>query len=420
MIPLGWVTGAVGLTVMTDGVPGALGDRCWIAVNPPVPADIVGFREGGAVLMPLGPVRGLTPGARVLGTGRPGLIPDPRAAGGRVVDGLGRPRDGGPPLTARCALDAHTPSLAGRRDYPGPWHTGIRVIDTLVTLAEGQRVGIFAGPGVGKSTLLHDLLAHATYDWAVVGLIGERGREAAAFWRQLDAATRRRTTTVVATADDPPLLRLHAMDLVTRWAAMAATGGAHVVLVVDSVTRAAQAAREVGLSIGEPAAARGYPPSLFARLPQWFEQAGAFADGTVTGLYTVLLDADDPDDPVGDAVRGLLDGHVMLDRGRAERQAFPAIDPLRSLSRPQPELLTSDQQAWVRSARAALGQARDLEDLVAVGAYQAGRDPRVDRALRQAQALQAWAIQPSGVTEAWADSWASLRGLLESEGGGRV
>ena len=413
-LPLAWVTGAVGLTVLTDGVPGALGDRCWIDGAIPTPADIVGFRADGAVLMPLAPLQGLRPGARVVGCGRPGGLPSPGAARGRVLDGIGRPRDAGPAVRhGDLPRQAETPPLALRRAYPGPWVTGIRVLDALVTLARGQRVGIFAGPGVGKTTLLHDLLAHATYDLAVVGLIGERGREAAAFWRGLPADTRRRTATVLATADDPPLMRLHAMDVAARWAAAAAWDGANVLLIVDSVTRAAHAAREVGLATGEPAAARGYPPSLFARLPRWFEQAGAFAAGTVTALYTVLLDADDPDDPVGDAVRGLLDGHIVLDRQRAERHAFPAVDPLRSLSRPQLDLLNPTQQALVRTAREALGRAAELQDMVAVGAYQPGRDPSVDQALRRAAAVQEWSRQPSGESTSWEETWRQLSQLLQ-------
>lgn len=415
MVPLAWVRGVVGLTITTQGVPGQLGDRCWIQVpDGPVAADIVGFPTAdSAVLMPLAPVAGLRPDHVVVGTGAPGTLPDWTAICGRLVDGVGHPRDGAGPVDGRrIPLASPPPTLPDRRPLNTPWETGIRVIDTFTTLALGQRIGIFAGPGVGKSTLLLELLQQASYDIAVVALIGERGREAAAFWQALPPTTRARTLVVVALADDPPLLRLLAVEAATRWAEAAMREGHRTVLVVDSVTRAAHAAREVGLAIDEPPTARGYPPSLFARMPRWFERAGAFRTGTLTALYTVLLDADDPEDPIGDAVRGLLDGHLVLDRARAERRAFPAVDPLRSLSRVQEDLLTPAQQDAVATARQALSRAGELEDAVLVGAYRQGADPGVDRALARAAALEEWLIQPRGTVSPWATTWQSLQSLL--------
>ncbi len=413
-LPCAWVQSLVGLTVTTEGIPGEMGDRCWIeAPRGPVPAEIVGFARDSAVLMPLGPLDGLRPECRVIGTGGPGTLPHWEVVRGRLVNGIGMVRDQGLPLMGpRIPLASAPPAITDRRPLDTPWVTGLRILDVFATLALGQRVGIFAGPGVGKSTLLLNLLQQAPYDVAVVALVGERGREAAAFWQALDPSTRARTITVVALSDDPPLQRLAAVDAATRWAEAAARAGHRTVLVVDSITRAAHAAREVGLATGEPATARGYPPSLFNRLPRWFERAGAFRAGTLTALYTVLLDADDPDDPIGDAVRGLLDGHVVLDRARAERRAFPAVDPLRSLSRAQDDLLSPDARALLGRARHALSRAAELEDMVTVGAYQRGRDPALDAVLDQARVLDRWVIQERGTVSAWETTWTELAQIL--------
>ncbi|MGC8489104.1 MAG: hypothetical protein ACP5QO_12940 [Clostridia bacterium] len=414
VVPCAWVSSVAGLTITTEGVPGQLGDRCWIETpRSAVPAEIVGFGRASAVLMPLGPVDGLRPDCRVIGTGAPGTLPLWEAVRGRLVNGIGGVRDGGARVVGpRLPLMSPPPAITDRRPLTTPWVTGLRILDVFATLAFGQRVGIFAGPGVGKSTLLLDLLSQAPYDVAVVALIGERGREAAAFWQALTPHTRSRTITVVALSDDPPLQRLAAVDAAHRWAEAATEAGQRTLLVVDSITRAAHAAREVGLATGEPPTARGYPPSLFNRLPRWFERAGAFRTGTCTALYTVLLDADDPEDPVGDAVRGLLDGHILLDRERAERRAFPAVDPLKSLSRAQDDLLNATQRTLVTQARRALSRAQDLEDMVAVGAYQRGRDPALDTLLDQAQALNDWVIQERAVVSGWNSTWEDLARLV--------
>lgn len=378
-----------------------------------VPAEIVGFQDRRqAVCLPLAPLEAVPAGALVVGTGAGWSIPVGPVCLGRMVDGLGMAVDDGPPLRGPRAAVRQTPlSPLQRRPIDTPFWTGIRVVDTVATWGIGQRMGIYAGAGVGKTTLLQQILAQADFDCAVVALIGERGREAAEFWAGLTPQARQRLTVWVATADQPPLLRLRTLEHATRCAEAWRDAGRHVLLLVDSLTRAAHAAREVGLAAGEPPTARGYPPSLYARMPQWFERAGRTATGAITACYTVLLDGDDPEDPVADAAHSLLDGALYLDRRRAERQQFPALDPLRSISRLQPDLIPREQWALVGQLRDALGRAQDAQDLVAVGAYRPGADPGLDHALALSGAYTTWAQQAS---DEWVDpaaGWETLAAL---------
>jgi len=411
---IGSVISSIGLKLVIDGVPGALGDLVYLAPptgnTPSTWAEIVGFQHPSqALCMLLTPMGRLSPDHLVIGTGHPITVPTGARTLGRMMNGLGMPIDGGFPI-AGVQVPITAPPIAPlrRRPITTVFHTGVRIIDGLFTLGVGQRCGIFAGAGVGKTTLLQQILANAQYDVAVVALIGERGREVSEFWTTLTPAARRHTITIVATSDQPPLLRLRTLATANRLAESWRDTGAHVLLVVDSLTRAAHAAREVGLTTGELPTARGYPPSFFATLPQWFERAGAMQDGAITGLYTVLLDADDTAEPVADAVRGLIDGGLYLDRTLAERHHFPAIHPLQSLSRLQPDLITPAQWALVGAIRHALARVAETADLVSLGAYHAGTDPDLDQALAFQAVFGPWAQQATAEATDPATVWTSL------------
>ncbi|CAB1128012.1 flagellar-specific ATPase subunit of export apparatus [Candidatus Hydrogenisulfobacillus filiaventi] len=381
--PIGWVEEVVGLGVVSEGPRRAIGDAVRIrpAGGGELPAEVIGFRPGGRLLLlPLGEAAGLEAGDVVRADG-PLRVPVGSGIRGRLLDGLGRPLDGGPPWGARVPLAGRPPAPLERRPIREPLWTGVAAIDALLTLGRGQRIGIFAGAGVGKTTLMHQILEGTAADLAVVALVGERGREVAEFYQSLDASRRDRIVVVATTAAEPPLLRLKAVETATRMAEAARDQGLQVLLLVDSLTRVAMAAREVGLAAGEPPSARGYPPSVFAMLPRLFERAGATARGSITAVYTVLLDGDDPDDPVSDAVRGLLDGGIYLARELAERHQFPAIDLTRSLSRVMPAVVPAAQWEVAGEVRRLLSRFERARDLVELGAYRPGRDAELDRAL---------------------------------------
>ena len=407
---------ALGLTILTQGIPGPLGTLCEIqTAAQTVAAEVVGFREQlQAVLMPLGPLTQLTPGDPVFGGAASDLIPAGEDVLGRFLDGLGQPLDGAPlHATERrsWALEPLRPS--DRRGIATPWDTGIAILDTLLTLGQGQRIGVFAGAGLGKTTLLHQILRQSDYDIAVVALIGERGREAAEFWQRLAPESRPKTVVVCATAEQPPLVRVHALDTALTIANSLTKPGRHLLLVVDSMTRVAHAVREVAVAAGELPTARGYPPSLFARLPQWIERAGATCFGTITALYTVLLEADDMADPIGDAIRGLVDGHIILSRPLADQHHFPAIDPLQSLSRLQSDFIDGAHWALVGAVRRALSLARDAEDLRALGAYHRGADPLRDAAIRLSDRFSEWSCQSFYEVRDPHESWKELAAILK-------
>ncbi len=407
---------ALGLTILTQGIPGPLGTLCEIhTATQTVAAEVVGFREQlQAVLMPLGTLTQLTPGDPVIGGAASDMIPAGEDVLGRFLDGLGQPLDGAPlHATVRRSWSLEPLKPNDRRGITTPWDTGISILDTLLTLGQGQRVGIFAGAGLGKTTLLHQILRQSDYDIAVVALIGERGREAAEFWQRLAVDARPKTVVVCATAEQPPLVRVHALDTALAIADSLASSGKHLLLVVDSMTRVAHAVREVAVAAGELPTARGYPPSLFARLPQWIERAGATCFGTITALYTILLEADDMADPIGDAIRGLVDGHIILSRVLADQHRFPAIDPLQSLSRLQSDFIAEDQWSLVGTVRRALSLARDAEDLRALGAYHMGADPLRDAALRLSDRFNAWSPQSFYEFRDPKKSWGDLAAIVQ-------
>ena len=359
----------------------------------PLEAEVVGFRGGTASLLPLGDAAGVALGAEVAARGNPSGVGVGPALLGRVLDGLGRPLDGAPLPAglARWAVDRPPPNPLARPPVRAPLETGVRAVDALLAVGEGQRVGIFAGSGVGKSTLLGQLARGAAAEVNVVALVGERGREVREFLEEsLGAEGLARSVVVVATSDAPPLVRLRAAHVATAIAEwFADVEGRRVLLLLDSVTRFARAQREVGLAAGEPPARQGYPPSVFAALPRLLERTGPRPRGVITAFYTVLVAGSDLEEPIADEVRGILDGHVVLDRRIAERGRFPAIDPLASLSRLMPRVALPTQLEHAARARALLAAHERVRDLVALGAYVRGGDPEADEALARIGALEA-------------------------------
>lgn len=357
----------------------------------PLLAEVVGFELDDATLLPLGDPRGVGPDDAVRPTGRPLAVRAGDDLLGRVLDGLGRPIDGGPPPTgAPWPVMRPAPPPLERARIARPLVTGVRAIDGLMTLGEGQRVGLFAGSGVGKSSLLGRIARHADADVVVVGLVGERGREVRELLEDcLGPEGRARAVVVVATSDAPALVRVRSAWVATAIAEHFRERGLRVLLLMDSVTRFARAAREVGLAAGEPPARRGYPPSVFAALPKLLERAGTSAQGAITGVYTVLVEGGDLDEPVADEARGILDGHVVLDRELAARGRWPAIDPLRSLSRVMDRVTPPEHVEAARALRAHLAIYEAKRDLVLLGAY-GGGDRRLDAALARIDAIEAF------------------------------
>ncbi|WP_029430787.1 FliI/YscN family ATPase [Blastococcus sp. URHD0036] len=415
----GSVVGAMGLTLSVEGVGAAVGDL--VEVNPGAKgllAEVVAVGRDRLTCMPLGELGGVQSGAPVRTTGMPLQVPVGPALLGRVLDGLGRPIDGGPSLGAGVHwvdLASETPHALSRRRVDEALPVGVRALDTLVPVGKGQRLGIFAGSGVGKSTLLAQITRGTQADVRVIALIGERGREVKEFLEEnLGEEGLARTVVVVATSDEPPLVRLKAAFVATRIAEGFRDQGRDVLLLMDSITRTAMAQREVGLSAGEPPATRGYPPSVFAMMPKLLEKAGPGAVGSITGLYTVLVEGDDHNEPIADTARSILDGHVVLTRKLATIGHFPAIDVLESISRVAGAVVPAAQMADAREARRLLGSLRDVKELIEIGAYQAGSDPLVDRARALSPALDAFLRQSMDDTTSTAEAWDRLHGIVTS------
>jgi flagellum-specific ATP synthase len=417
--PLGKVGDTVGLALEVTGLQAAVGDVCEVGTGgPPLRAEVVGFRAGRLLLMPLGDLSGIRPGAPVVATGRPLTVPCGSSLLGRVINAFGEPLDERGPIEAGARpMHASPPPVMGRQRIAQPLTTGIRAIDALVPIGRGQRIGIFAGSGVGKSVLLGSLAHGAEADVNVIALIGERGREVREFIeRDLGPDGLARSVVVVATSNEPPLVRRQAAFTATAVAESFRDTGRTVFLMMDSLTRFAMAQREIGLAVGEPPATRGYPPSVFALLPRLLERAGTTAHaGSVTGLYTVLVEADDLNDPVGDTARSILDGHLVLSRELAAANHYPAIDVLQSISRLLGDLLTPEQVAAAGRIREHLATYRDARDLVAIGAYVRGSSARIDAALDAVDAITAFLRQ--GRDESCARS-ETFRRLLALAGAG--
>ena len=364
----------------------------------PLACEVVGFDGAQAIAMPLGVLAGVGPDDDVESTGEPFSVLVGEGLLGRVVDGLGRPLDGAGPLAGTPAVvDADPPQALQRRPIERPLGTGVRVIDGMLTLGEGQRMGLFAGSGVGKSTLLGAIARGADADAVVVALVGERGREVGEFLeRSLGPEGRKKSVVVVATSDAAPLERLRAAQVATTYAESFRDRGARVLLLVDSVTRFARAQREVGLAAGEPPARRGYPPSVFAMLPRLLERSGQGprgSAGTITAIYTVLVEGGDLDEPIADEVRGILDGHLVLDRQIAARGHYPAVDVGGSLSRVMESIVTEPHRRAARRLRELSARFEAKRDLIALGAYAKGSDRELDEAIARMPKVEAFLRQ---------------------------
>ena len=382
----GRVLTVIGLVIEATGLQAAVGERCTIEPGrrlEPVPAEVVGFRDGRTLLMPLGEMSGIAPGNRVLASGAAFELAVGEELLGRVLDGLGNPIDGGLPLqsTAHRPAAGDPPDSLSRTRIETRLPLGVRALDTLVPCGRGQRLGIFAGSGVGKSSLLGMIARSSQADVNVICLVGERGREVREFVERDLGSGLGRSVVVVATSDQPALVRIKAAFVATTIAEAFRDTGRDVLLMVDSITRFAMAQREVGLAIGEPPTARGYTPSVFATLPRLLERAGTAERGSITGLYTVLVEGDDMNEPVADAARSILDGHCVLTRELAHRNHYPAIDILSSVSRLVTEVVSSEVQSAGGALREALALLRANEDLISIGAYAAGTNPRIDAAI---------------------------------------
>jgi flagellum-specific ATP synthase len=416
----GRIVRMVGMKLEAEGCDGAIGERCRIiSQQARVDAEIVGFAEGRLVLMPEGEVTGLQLGARVRPLGEHASVSVGEGLLGRVLDGAGAFLDGGP----RAICDHGVPLRAqalnplDRRPITEPLDTGVRAINGLLTVGKGQRLGLFAGSGVGKSTLLGMMTRYAQADVIVVALIGERGREVREFIEDILGPHGLARAIVVATpADHPPLMRIHGAWRATAIAEHFRDQGKDVLLLMDSLTRFAQAQREMGLAIGEPPVAKGYPPSVFSLLPNLVERAGNGRQGSITGIYTVLVEGDDHNDPIADAARAILDGHIVLSRREAESGLFPAIDIEASVSRAMTRLTDARQQGLARALRELYSVYGQNRDLINIGAYEQGSDPVIDRAIRAREPLRAFVRQDQAIPVSMGESLRDLHALASLAG----
>jgi flagellum-specific ATP synthase len=422
----GSLTRMIGLTLEAMGCQASIGDYCDVIAGDGsrVESEVVGFAGDRLFLMPTGDAHGLGPNARVVPRQRAGTVRVGPQLLGRIVDGAAVPLDGLGPLDceATVRLTGRPINPLQRQPISEPLDVGVRSINSLLTIGRGQRVGLFAGSGVGKSVLLGMMARYTSADVIVVGLIGERGREVKEFVERILGPKDRRRAVVVATpADHPPLMRLHGAWLATAVAEYFRDQGLSVLLLMDSLTRFAQAQREIGLAIGEAPATKGYPPSVFARLPQLVERAGNGAEGSgsITAFYTVLTEGDDHNDPIADAARAILDGHIVLSRRIAESGHYPAIDVEASISRAMHEIASPQQVQTARQFRQTLSTYQQNRDLIAIGAYARGSDPRIDAAIALWPRMQRFLQQDLQERADFAASLTALQATLaESDAGG--
>ncbi|MFC2768163.1 MAG: flagellar protein export ATPase FliI [Mitsuokella sp.] len=401
----GKVTQVIGLVIESQGPTVSVGELCYVSSHfsnvPPVPAEVVGFREGYVMLMPVGEMQGIGPGCEVVSAQKTLKVKVGDELLGRVLDGLGNPMDGKGPILSHTEypLQAPPPDPLERPRIHENLYVGVRAIDGLITMGDGQRIGIMAGSGVGKSTLLSMIARNTEADISVIALVGERGREVRDFIeRDLGEEGMKRSVVVVATSDQPALVRIKGAMTATAIAEYFRDQGRRVVLMMDSVTRFAMAQREVGLTIGEPPATRGYTPSVFAMLPRLLERAGTSAKGSITGIYTVLVDGDDMNEPIADAVRSILDGHIVLSRHIAAQNHFPAIDVMTSVSRVMNEVVSPEHLKAAQQMRQLMAVYRDAEDLIHIGAYVKGSSAKIDEAIAKIDGINEFLCQ--GIYEA--------------------
>jgi len=410
----GRVSKAVGMLIDASGIQAHVGELCELVTpgEPPLLAEVVGFRDNTAILTPLGPITGISALTEVLPTGRGHVCPVGAGLLGRVLDALGQPIDEKGPLKTRTLLPVHREPVSplARRMIEAPLPTGIRAVDSLLTLGEGQRVGVFAPPGVGKSTLLGMLARGATADVNVIALIGERGREVKEFIEHnLGAEGLAKTVMVVSTSDRPPMERIKSAYVATTIAEHFRDQGKKVLLLVDSLTRFARAQREIGLASGEPPTRRSYPPSIFSMLPQLLERAGQGRTGSITAVYSVLTEGDEESDPIAEEVRSILDGHIVLSRKVAAANRYPAIDVLASISRVMPLVTSREHRAAAAHFRGLLAKYQEMELLVQIGEYKAGADALADEAIGARPATLEFLSQPPDASLPYAQSVEVLR-----------
>ena len=396
----GKVTQVIGLVIESSGPTVSVGELCYVSSHfagvQPIPAEVVGFREGYVMLMPVGAMQGIGPGCEVVSAQKTLKVKVGPELLGRVLDGLGHPMDEKGPLLCKreYPLQANPPAPLTRPRINESLYVGVRAIDGLITMGEGQRIGIMAGSGVGKSTLLSMIARNTEADVSVIALVGERGREVRDFIeRDLGEEGMKRAVVVVATSDQPALVRIKGAMTATAIAEYFRDQGKKVILMMDSVTRFAMAQREVGLTIGEPPATRGYTPSVFAMLPRLLERAGTSENGSITGIYTVLVDGDDMNEPIADAVRSILDGHIVLSRNIAAQNHFPAIDIMPSVSRVMNEVVSPEHLKAAQQMRQLMAVYRDAEDLIHIGAYVKGSSAKIDESIQKIDSINEFLCQ---------------------------
>lgn len=411
----GTVTDVTGYVIESNGPASRIGGFCEIQTSSgrAIRTQVIGFRNGRILSMPLEEIDGLEPGNPIYGRADDGQLAVGPGMLGRVLDGFGQPIDGGPPIEAeaRYELYAAPPGPLEREHINQQLVTGVRVIDSMLPCGLGQRLGLFGGSGVGKSTLLGAMSRQNSADVTVIALIGERNREVRGFLEhELGEEGRRRSVVVCATSDRPAPLRIRAANVALATAEYFRDQGANVLLVIDSVTRLAMAQREIGLASGEPPSQKGYTPSVFAMLPKIFERAGNFRKGSITGFFTVLVEGDDFNEPIADAVRGILDGHIILSRDLGAMGHYPAIDVLQSISRVATTVATKEQLAAARKIREALACYQTSEDLIQLGAYVSGSNPKLDTSIKARDGIMRFLRQGA---EEKSELDATLHGLTQ-------
>ena len=415
----GKVSRVIGLTIESRGPAVRLGETCHIypiKSKDPVLAEVVGFKEDTVLLMPLGEMEGIGPGSMVIATGNTLEVDVGEQLLGRILDGMGNPIDDfePPSLNYSYPVNNQPPNPLSRTKITEPLPLGVKAIDGFLTCGRGQRIGIFAGSGVGKSTLLGMIARNTLADINVIALIGERGREVKEFIdNDLEEEGLKKSVVIVVTSDQPPLVRMKGALLATSIAEYFRDCGKNVVLMMDSLTRFSMAQREVGLAIGEPPVTKGYTPSVFAVLPKLLERAGNSSKGSITGLYTVLVDGDDMNEPIADAVRGILDGHIVLSRNLANKNHYPAIDILASVSRVMPNIVDKEHIDIVGRIKDLMATYRDSEDLINIGAYIKGTNKKVDMAIEKIEIINEFLRQGIHDRLTFDEVVELLRGILD-------
>jgi flagellum-specific ATP synthase len=410
----GKVCQVIGLVIESDGPAVSIGENCIIengSCTDPVRCEVVGFKDDKVLLMPLGEVSGISPGSRVVATREPFVVAVGHELLGRIVNGVGRPMDGKGPIVANAKrkVAQSAPDPLRRQRITKPLPTGIRAVDAMLTCGRGQRVGIFSGSGIGKSVLLGMIARNSEADVNVIALVGERGREVRDFLdKDLKAEGLKKSVVVAVTSDQASLVRVKGAMTATAIAEYFRDLGLDVMLMMDSITRVAMAQREIGLAIGEPPTSKGYTPSVFAMLPRLLERSGTSEVGSITGLYTVLVEGDDMTEPIADAVRSILDGHIVLSRKLANQNHYPAVDVLESVSRLMIDVVSEDHHDSANKIREILATYRDSEDLINIGAYNKGTNPKIDLAIEKIGPINAFVRQGINDAASYQDTVDSL------------